>query len=465
MTQTKSQKKRKGQVKGPKKVTVIAVKQSSKKPKKSKGRSILPDIGRFAGGLVGMPGLGSAVGSGLSRVFGSGDYAVSQNTFLQIGVPSFSSLAQPLRFSHREFLGTVSTSTTYQTLLSINLNPGLLAPILAQISRSFTMYKFHGLMFVFNSTSASAVASTNTALGVTGMVCNYDPDAGNFVSRQEAEDYVGCQSAVPCNNLYLPIECKPQTTMLDRRFIRHGTSVKPLAETDLGVFQYFADGAQSASVAGEVWVTYDVEFFLPELDHQTGVGTNVFTRPGASGTIAGWAGATLSSQNNNQVTIDGLGKLVFRNVGYYYIHTLINFTTASIMPSFGYNYVACSNFTGVGALALTSPESQSSVSHQHITTVYVSQAGATVDAGFSAGSTAFTNILVSYMGSSSIFPSVATQAALVAEVDQMREEFSRLKNVLERAMKQLSLTVQDEADELPNLMSPSVELIQPLEVE
>jgi hypothetical protein len=344
MTKSKTQKKRAQKPNPPKNKN----RSHPKKQKSNRGR-LLKELGTGIGTVLGMPSIGSAVGSGLSRVFGQGDYKVSTNTFLTKGVPSFGSLDTPMRFKHREYLGTVNTSTTYGVQQSIHLNPGLLAPVISQIADSFTMYKFHGLMFIFNSTSGTSVASTNTALGVTGMVCNYDPDAPVFPTRQAAEEYVGCQSAVPSNNLYLPIECKSQTTMLERRFVRFGQTNKPLAETDLGVFQFFADGAQAASVAGELWVCYDVEFYLPQITSVSagtlaGITDTIYSNADGSG-LTGWSAVQeqrlLQSPTSTGATII--------NPGAYMIQlTLTTATTISgSLVIVGSGFETLSEFEGV----------------------------------------------------------------------------------------------------------------------
>jgi len=277
---------------------------------------MLPALGRLAGSAFGMSGVGQAVGTGLSRLFGKGDYSVSSNSLMMGGVPSFETLDAPFRFKHKELVNIPSTLTNFGVPFSLPINPGMLAPILSQFATSFTMYKFHGLVFIYNPTSGTGVTGTNTAMGVVGMVANYDPSAPTFSTRQAAEQYAGCQSASPSTKLLLPIECKPSSTMLERRYIRAGdaTASKTLQETDLGLFQYFADGAQASSVAGELWVAYDVEFYLPKIAQSGNSALPDLYVSNSTGSFANNATARYS-----RFTKKGLSGLDFQQPGCYMV--------------------------------------------------------------------------------------------------------------------------------------------------
>lgn len=291
---------------------------SRRRRNRQSGSPFLQTAGKVLANVAGMSATGRAVGTGLSRLFGQGDYRVASNSMFSNGMPTFSTLEAPMRFRHKELIGTVTSTTGFTVSKRLQINPGLLAPIIAQFARSFTMYHFHGLVFMFNSTSSDSVSSTNTALGVHGMVVNYDPAVPNFTSRIAAEEYVGCQAAPPSHNLMLPVECKPQTTMLERRYVRSTASVptgKTVAECDLGTFQSFTDGMQAASLIGEIWVAYDVEFFLPKIDDTAGDAGDIYTAGAKTSASVILVGANPVKQTNTTLGADGL--LRFNKPGFY----------------------------------------------------------------------------------------------------------------------------------------------------
>lgn len=336
MTKTVSQKNRARAARANNKTTIR--KQKTNKKPKLRVANAMPSLKKIAAGVVQrvgnavIPGLGD-VGAGLFK--GSGDYSVQSNSLHNGMVPSFATLDQPYRFRYREFLGVVNTATSYSVLKTINLNPGLLCPILSQISESFTMYKFHGLVFTFNSTSANAVSSTNTALGVMGMVTNYDPTQVIYQTRQQAEEAVGCVSAVPAMNLYHPVECKPKTTLFEKRWLRYALTdtSHPLGETDLGTFQLFSDGAQAASAAGELWVAYDVEFYLPRIaPTQVGECQAIQSINGSSATGI-WNVSYEEVIFNTLFSVDAANsRLVFTDPGQYRVIVRAVSTAATATP-------------------------------------------------------------------------------------------------------------------------------------
>jgi hypothetical protein len=230
---------------------------------------------RLGGGLLGsafgMGGFGSAAGAAVSKIFGQGDYftnAPKTNSLFNGGPPSFGSLNSGFRIKHREYIKDVSTSIAFNSEV-FQINPGLpaLFPWLSQIAPNFETYRIHGLCVYLNSNSAVAVSSTNTALGVWGLVTQYDPTEADFTTKQQCENYEGAQAAVPSKSILHGIECKFNSNVLNKFYVRTGAipSTEDLKFYDAGKIEYFTQGAQLASVAGEMWVTYDIEFFKPRI--------------------------------------------------------------------------------------------------------------------------------------------------------------------------------------------------------
>jgi len=230
----------------------------------------LREVGQTVGGFIGLPSFGQAVGAGISRIFGQGDYQINKvnSNTLQSGAPAFSSLTSGFRITHREYIRDISSSSVFSST-TFNINPGVNTtfPWLSQVAANFEQYKIRGMVVYLNSSSGSAVGSTNTALGIWGVVTQYDPTEASFTNKQQAENYVGCQSAVPSQSLIHGIECKPSSTVIDKMYIRTGSipDSEDLKFYDWGKFQVFTSGSQAVSVIGELWVSYDIEFYKPRL--------------------------------------------------------------------------------------------------------------------------------------------------------------------------------------------------------
>lgn len=255
----------------PRKVVVVAP------PRRKRTRSNKPTVigrtlraaGSLAGAYLGAGGVGRAIGAGVSRIFGQGDYRVpARNSFYTNGVPSFSPLTSGFRLQHREYIRDISSSLGFAST-TFQLNPGqsTLFPWLSAIAQNFEEYKVHGMVVYLNTTSATAVSSTNTALGIWGIVTQYDPSETDFTTKQQCENYVGCQTAVPSCSLIHGVECKPSVNVLDKFFVRAGftPAVEDLKFYDLGKIQVFTQGSQAVSTIGEMWVSYDIEFMKPRL--------------------------------------------------------------------------------------------------------------------------------------------------------------------------------------------------------
>lgn len=230
----------------------------------------LRELGGAVGGLAGVPALGRSLGAGISRIFGAGDYAVNspvQNSIMA-SAPAFQPMTQGVTVSHREYIKDVQSSTGFK-LEAFSINPGLSTtfPWLSKIAASFEEYRLDGMVVYLNSSSGASVASTNTGLGVWGVVTVYDPSESVFQDKQQAENYIGCQSAVPSQSLCHGIECKPRSNVLEKMYVRSGqiASTEDLKFYDWGKFQVFTSGAQAVSTIGELWVSYKITFFKPRL--------------------------------------------------------------------------------------------------------------------------------------------------------------------------------------------------------
>jgi hypothetical protein len=236
-------------------------------PKTGSSNSLLAKAGGELGTLFGMPTVGRIAGSLISRITGMGAYSIRRNTMLT-GAPQFGRMPGTLRFQHREYLGDITGSTAYANNV-YPINPGLdtTFPFLAGIAAQFQQYRFHGLVFYYNSTSASALNSTNTALGTVIMCTDYDSIEPVMVSKAQMEQCAFTNSSRPDASAIHGVECDPRQSTLSELYVRNGAVPAGTDQRfyDLGVFQLATSGMQAAADIGELWVSYDVELMKPRL--------------------------------------------------------------------------------------------------------------------------------------------------------------------------------------------------------
>jgi len=261
------------------------------------------------------------MGATISRVLGQGDYAVAAPgapppSGVNTGVPSFSPLTTGFRIQHREYIKDIKSSVDFSQS-TFYINPGVkdTFPWLSQIAENFEEYKIHGMIVYLNSMSANAVSGTNTALGLWGVCTQYDPNDADFTSKQQAENYVGCQTAVPSQSLIHGIECKPGANVLSKYYLRDVSKTFDSDDQkfyDMGKISVFSQGAQAVSTIGEMWISYDVEFTKPKLVTTSQLAMSDIYYGDAGAAISVFSGAVKDPRSNlgtslstNTLTIPG----------------------------------------------------------------------------------------------------------------------------------------------------------------
>jgi len=249
-------------------------KSKTKTKSKSHGKGPIVDhrfehlgtkLGLMGGAYMGPIGaavgtvLGSTAGGLIDRITGHGDYKVSRNSLHGAQAPAFSA-RDTIRVRRTEFVTDVKTpgATFNNTSYMITPENVILFPWLAGIARNFSQYELHGLVFMFKSTSATAIGSTNTALGKVIMATNYDPDDDEYIDMKTAENSAYCTSSKPAENQLHPIECARSSDALDTLYINND-DIDPRFSS-YGRFQICTAGQQAAATIGELWVSYDISF-------------------------------------------------------------------------------------------------------------------------------------------------------------------------------------------------------------
>lgn len=304
-------------------------------------------IGGAIGGAFGRPALGSALGSGahslVKTVTGFGDYNVSQNSLVynRDAVPEFSvNNERCTMLTHKEFITDVVGSTLFtKQEFRINPNIGTTFPWLSSIAENYEQYVVQGMIFEYKTTCATAIGSTNTALGTVVLATQYNSLSPPFQSKQQMENYEFAISSVPSQSIMHPIECDPNQTQCGGIF-NMADPADASGDTrlyDIGRFTIATVGMQAASVIGELWVTYKICLLKPRLRTDDDESAVLFSNnPGTI--ISGLPFGTPANWLPINTAFDT--KLI----------TVLSGTTLSIMP--GYLGVLCINIfwdmAGVG---------------------------------------------------------------------------------------------------------------------
>lgn len=236
-------------------------------------------VGGMLGSVFGPTGaaLGSSAGAALSRITGVGDYKVKSNSVMTDTasfsgeVPAFGKTDNSTRIKHREFISDITVGATpaafSNTSYVISPSNATLFPWLSTLAQSYQQYRVHGMVFVFKSTTSDYSAAG--ALGKVAMATNYNVRDANFANMQELENAEFSVSGKPSLSRVHPIECAPNNGTPLVKYVRdaqYDASGGDDRFYDVGKFQIATQGLPSSSanaVIGELWVTYDIEFYKP----------------------------------------------------------------------------------------------------------------------------------------------------------------------------------------------------------
>jgi hypothetical protein len=249
-------------------------------------------VGSKIGGSIGSF-LGGAAQSALGELFGMGSYNVSRNS-LHDGTnvcappPTFkNNLDGFITICAREYIGDLSGSILFANQYRGNINPAnkYLFPRLSQLAPNWEEYDFEGLVFENNTTSGTAVSSTNTSLGTVIQATQYDIHDAPFGNKQQMESYMFSSSAVPSQSFLHPVECAPRAGVTKNLLIGSpeyypnlGSTATPLYPTnadptlyDKGVWNVSTVGMQAACTIGELWVSYQVKLMVPKYNSNSAI--------------------------------------------------------------------------------------------------------------------------------------------------------------------------------------------------
>lgn len=268
-----------------------APKQAKKKEKRvHKHEGLLSGIGGTLGGaLYGPTGatIGMGAGALLGELFGWGDYEstppvnyeVNSNSSLGFQTPMASQIPMMhtengvTRIKRREFCQNIYMTNAFQNL-QIPIQPIApdAFPWLSQIARNYEQYKFLGIVFGFRSLTANSISAGSPAMGSITFATSYDVSETLFANKIEASNSLFATSCKPSESMLHPIECDPEQTPTEPLYtganISSSASWVDFRLNVMGLLQILTEGgpvAASPYLAGELWVTYDVMLFKPQV--------------------------------------------------------------------------------------------------------------------------------------------------------------------------------------------------------
>jgi len=252
----------------------------SVKQRKAKGP------GMFAGFLG---KAGTALGAGISRVAGFGDYTVMDNTmsrggYSSIDVPTFGgSGSSEVRVTHREFVKTISVpsdGSKFQNFtMDVNPSNEAMFPWLSRIAKNYQQYKINGMVVTFKSMTSEYTSAG--ALGTVGIATNYNV---NDLPYPDLVSFENSQFAVvnkPSLNIVHAIECKEFARNGLQLYVRDAKSESAQVSDprfyDFAKVQIMTEGLpqEANSTLGQLWVSYDITLLKPVVSRSSVVPPSV----------------------------------------------------------------------------------------------------------------------------------------------------------------------------------------------
>jgi len=268
--------------------------------------------------------LGAVLGKGaqkIAKMMGFGEYKIESNSLLTGGLtpPEIVNTVKNEGFivRHREYIADISNSSTF-AVQTFDINPGLFGsfPYLAQVARSFELYRMRGLVYEFKSMSSDAVLSANasSSLGVIAMATQYNSLNTPFTNLIQMENHQYSSACKPSCDIFHPVECKRSLVPNTELYVRTGDLPVggDLRWSDLGQFSIAVSGTQGTGVGilGQLWCSYEIELYVPKYEGPAGIlSEHVFS---GSCTDSNWMGTSHVFSPNNSLGVSvGPNSIIF----------------------------------------------------------------------------------------------------------------------------------------------------------
>jgi hypothetical protein len=146
------------------------------------------------------------------------------------------------------------------------------------------------------------------------MATNYDVLDPPFTTKLAMENYEFATSCMPHESNLHCVETAKRQNPLSELYVRHG-AVPSTADArlyDLGYFQLSTVGMQQAGVViGELWVTYEIEFYKPKLTNSVNENISIDHYAGLINTASG----TVNCQTCPFSTVENVANTITPRTG------------------------------------------------------------------------------------------------------------------------------------------------------
>lgn len=211
--------------------------------------------------------------------------------------------AKSIRIAHRELIGTLSSTSDQFVVSAYKLNPGdpLTFPWLHVQAQAWEQYRFHKLVFEY------VTRSPTTTSGSVFLVPDYDPSDAPPPNEQKAMSYQGAVENAPWTNFSCALSPANMQSMGQRKYTRAGNFVGDVRTSDVGVM-YVGTAGTPVATLGKLWVSYDVELYVPQLP-MSGLEDNAVTETEQSLVVQA-EGSVLVPLAIGHVVADKIGLIV-----------------------------------------------------------------------------------------------------------------------------------------------------------
>lgn len=233
------------------------------------------------------------------------------------------------RIRHREPVSDISgIGIGTPNVLEFSVNPGISGtfPWLATQASGYEMYKFHSLVFEYVTRTSSFTA------GTVVLAPDYDPSDRAPTTTIQASTYQDSIEGVPWTNMDCRLDPKAMHGVNNRKYVRDSP------ERNLKMFdvanQYVVITAPN-EVIGRLFVTYDVEFFIPQVSVTSHVGDSMGVELyNTTDVIVAYGNQVAPfdhiSENRLGVTLDPATNIITVPPGVYLIITDLAMTSSSV---------------------------------------------------------------------------------------------------------------------------------------
>jgi hypothetical protein len=242
--------------------------------------------------------------------------------------PKMSTSARGTVVTHKEYVGTVSNSTSFNCV-KYPTNPGLVNafPWLNQIGNNYDQYRFRRLRYTYVSSSSTATSGRVT------LAFNYNALDEPPASKQQIFSIAPNTEDAVWNTLVLDVPCT-NTVLYTRQYLPPTGDLKTY---DMGTLLVASDLGANTSIIGELYVEYVIEFMKPH--PQQNIASELYaTNPGPttifkSAVYNGTRIVTPVAPNStNEFTISAPGRFL---LNIWVNGTVINASAWSIVVSKG----------------------------------------------------------------------------------------------------------------------------------